>query len=48
MLIEDVWLLWFLISGIAAIGLWWAFCAAMKYLLDRATVVHPRKTGATR
>ena len=45
---DDTWLLWALISSIAAIGLYWAGCALVNRLLDRATVVHPRQTGATR
>lgn len=47
MLIDDVWLLWFLVSGLAAIGLWWGACALANHLLDWATDA-PRKTGATR
>lgn len=45
MLTDDVWLLWTLVSGIAAIGLYWGGFALANVIIDRATVVHPRKTG---
>lgn len=45
---DDMWLLWLLVSGIAAIGLYWGGFALANHFIDRATIVRPRQTGATR
>lgn len=48
MLTDDTWLLILLLSLLGAALAYGCLFALINHLIDRATVVHPRKTGATR
>lgn len=45
---DDTWLLILLLSLLGAALLYGCLFALINYLIDRATIVRPRQTGATR